>query len=456
MADPDVERGALLESQGDTASAEEAYARADQGGDAEGALFLGVLLKRRGDLVAAEDCYRRAEERGDPRASCNLAVLLEEAGDLQGAEAAYRRADANDFAGGSYGLGQLLYARGDVEGSIAANRRASELGDADAGFNLGILLKQRGDLAGAESAFAQADSRGHVEATSAYGRLLEERGDLLEAGSAYRRAEERGDPNGAYNLGALLYGQGEQVESIAAFKRAVAMGHPGAAEIVAGIEESASANSTPSAAGALSEGTPSGDDASDPALANAAKMAQNYTTACSEVLNTTNSCVEVANQAVGARHMADERPQHEISIANFTRVADERDQQFVPLYRAFAEVCGTARNAATNLLACQSGQDPELILMVSVDQEAYGNAATAVHILRSEFGPTPAAFLQGLGQANAAIQGDVFSLGEEGFQGFIWTPPTSAPSGERTCPWCAETIKAAAVICRFCGREVSP
>ena len=32
--------------------------------------------------------------------------------------------------------------------------------------------------------------------------------------------------------------------------------------------------------------------------------------------------------------------------------------------------------------------------------------------------------------------------------------PSSAP--ERTCPWCAETIKAAAVVCRFCNRDVEP
>ena len=30
----------------------------------------------------------------------------------------------------------------------------------------------------------------------------------------------------------------------------------------------------------------------------------------------------------------------------------------------------------------------------------------------------------------------------------------TAESEERTCPWCAETIKAAAVICRFCGRDI--
>jgi len=30
----------------------------------------------------------------------------------------------------------------------------------------------------------------------------------------------------------------------------------------------------------------------------------------------------------------------------------------------------------------------------------------------------------------------------------------SAPT--RDCPWCAETIKAAAIVCRFCGRDVQP
>lgn len=34
--------------------------------------------------------------------------------------------------------------------------------------------------------------------------------------------------------------------------------------------------------------------------------------------------------------------------------------------------------------------------------------------------------------------------------------PPPLPPTERPCPWCAELIKPAAIICRFCGRDVPP
>jgi hypothetical protein len=197
------------------------------------------------------------------------------------------------------------------------------------------------------------------------------------------------------------------------------------------------------------------EEPTDPAMAAAAKWAHLYVVACRDVLDATNACLEVANHATGARKMAAQRPQHEISIRNFTNMADKKDQEFAPLYKNFADACSVAKETAASLLGSQTAHDPELILLMCVDDEAYSDVSTAGHILCSSFGATPVGFLDGLQTANAAIQADVMAYGEEGFQGKIYAPPAPRQSAERTCPWCAETIKAAAIVCRFCGREIS-
>jgi hypothetical protein len=35
-------------------------------------------------------------------------------------------------------------------------------------------------------------------------------------------------------------------------------------------------------------------------------------------------------------------------------------------------------------------------------------------------------------------------------------PQATRDTSERACPWCAEAIKSAAIVCRFCGRDVEP
>lgn len=176
-----------------------------------------------------------------------------------------------------------------------------------------------------------------------------------------------------------------------------------------------------------------------------AKLAQMYATACSEVLAAANACLEVANLAVGARNMAAQRPQHEISIQNFTKHAEEKEKNFAPLYRAFTDACDHARDAAAQFLAAENELDPEIVLAQSVNLDVLDDVAAAKAILSVNYGPTPAAFVDGVQESNALMQ-------EPSVQGGnIYTPP---PATERTCPWCAETIKAEAVICRFCGRSV--
>jgi hypothetical protein len=194
---------------------------------------------------------------------------------------------------------------------------------------------------------------------------------------------------------------------------------------------------------------------SDAGRERAVASAREYAAACGQLLDSADSVLQTANYAVKARNMAEQRPQHEISIKNFLGMAEEYDQRFPSQYKEFLGTCAATRSAAENFRTTAGSDDPELILLTAVDGDTYGRVVTAAHMLRTTFGPTPAGFVEGVQVANAAIQADIFAYGEEGFTGHVYSPPTSVAE-ERACPWCAETIKAAAIICRYCGRDVQP
>jgi peptidoglycan hydrolase-like protein with peptidoglycan-binding domain len=137
--------------------------------------------------AAVEDAFARADERGDATAAANLGVLLERRGDLVGAEAAYRRADERGDAGGAFNLGAMLEQRGDLANAAAAYDRAGRRGDAEGSAKLGMLLERQHDYRGALQAYRQAQRSDRPEVAE----LAQSRADALAFGLSL--AEKRGE-----------------------------------------------------------------------------------------------------------------------------------------------------------------------------------------------------------------------------------------------------------------------
>ena len=185
------------------------------------------------------------------------------------------------------------------------------------------------------------------------------------------------------------------------------------------------------------------------------KKLNSYFKACQDVDAKFNATLDCADQAHRARITAAQRPQHESSIQTFNNYAIQHEKKFVPLYKAFLEAQQLAREAGSELLviAKLNDTDPDGVLAACLDPEEYSLTGTVGHILRTSYPSAPAGFIQGVQQSNESIQADIFHIGEPGFISHIVSADVSVPE-ERLCPWCAETIKTAAIICRFCDREL--
>lgn len=321
---------------------------------------------------------------------------------------------------------KLLSDAGDIVGATAAYERSIAAGSTDAVLNLGLMLAGQDAVDEALPYLRTAEETGDVTASWAIGKLLQEREDLQGAATAYRRGADGGNAHAAYGLGSVLEKLGDREGAWAAFQRAHDLGHQGAGEIIETMNIEAPARTSPETA---------------------AKWTQLYAAACGEVLASANACLEAANDAVGARTMAAERPQHEISIKHFTTFAEEAERNFAPLYSTFEAARTAARDTAAKLLAAAPEPTPELLLATMLDEQMLDVVATVKGLLSASYGPSATSFLHGIDEANGLMQ----TATDEGN---IYRPRVAAQSGERPCPWCAETIKAAAVICRFCGRDV--
>src|ERR1700735_2769675 len=92
----------------------------------------------------------------------------------------------------------------------------------------------------------------------------------------------------------------------------------------------------------------------------AEKWAHLYAGACEEVLAAAMACAEPANMAAGARrqiaeHQHDGLPGTPIAIRNFTRMAEDAEAEFAPLYRAFVDACAAAQDAAVQFITAAGG-----------------------------------------------------------------------------------------------------
>ncbi|HEY1914300.1 MAG TPA: tetratricopeptide repeat protein [Streptosporangiaceae bacterium] len=346
------------------------------------------------------------------------------AGDFKGAEEAYKQADELHDAEGAIRFGTLLKRRGELAGAADAFQRAYErtvrTGSSDALLNLGLVLRQEGDTNQALPYLLSAEEKGSPEASRAIGEILEDRGDLKSAEVAYRRAAAAGHAKAAFAHGAVLVKLNDTEAARVAFRRAHNLGNDDARKILEFMDQQATKDQ-------------------------ATTWAKLYIAACQAVITATDACLELANQAVRARNLTTKHPQLERSIQTFTRSAEQSEEEFIAAYRVFVSACDNARDIAAKFLAAQTGHDPEAVLMLNVEGDTLGNVATAKSILRTRFGYMPADFVEGMREVNILMQNP---FPEEGN---IYKP---SPPDERTCPWCAETIKAAAIICRFCNRDV--
>ena len=386
-------------------------------------LARGRECQQNGDAAGAEAAYREADAQGDAEGAILLGMHLRGAGRFDEATGAFARAEERGHVEAASCLGNMLWDQEDFAGARTAFERAERAGSADAAYNLGLLLAQLGDPAGLPY-LRRFEAEGDIGASWSIGRLLEGQGDTSGALAAYQAGAAGGDSRAAFDRGALLFKANDREGARAAFERAQYLGHPEADGILASF-------------------------GSDDKKQRDADLGRAYAAICVEIWDSVNACLEKANRAFGARNTANMRPQHPISIQSFTTIAEEAEREFAPAYRRFADAVDAGRRAAANLLATQPDPDDvEFMMFALIPTDVLDTVAAAKAFMMATFNPTPAGFIEGINQSN--------QLMKQPMDGNIYRPAAAATADERTCPWCAETIKSAARICRFCNRDVTP
>lgn len=353
--------------------------------DTEELVRQGMKLSSQGDLYGAESLYREADERGSAEGSVLLGICLSQQGRNAEAKAALLRAEERGHPEAGSSLGNLLSEEGDVEGAVNAYERSIALGSTEALLNLGLTFAQFGRTEDALKFLDQAESAGYHEASWAIGRIREQSGDLVGAAEAYRKAADAGNQNAAYGLGTVLERMGNREDARQAFEKAHALGHGGAEKVLQAM------------------GTEVG---SGPDRQLDEYLIDTYVSQCLTVVERFKACLQLANQAIGARSMAEKRPQHEVSITNFDRIRTEKETELRVRFPELMESCANVRETARLLTGSFPDPDNATIALGSKypPGEILDDVLLARHIVSSDLDASPNGFLQGLDQVNARIE----------------------------------------------------
>lgn len=91
-------------------------------------------------------------------------------------------------------------------------------------------------------------------------------------------------------------------------------------------------------------------------------------------------------------------------------------------------------------------------MLMRAAEDDYSRVGVAGHMLRTEFGATPAGFLAGLALLNAAIEADTASYGEPDYVPLVRVPTAPAAStSSRPPPGGPARAAEARSGCRACG-----
>ena len=162
---------------------------------------------------------------------------------------------------------------------------------------------------------------------------------------------------------------------------------------------------------------PSGDTSAEWS----ARLARQYGQACAAVLDAAQAALTVANDVNGAWNMANQRPQHELSIQSFTNLANAKEAEFAPPYWAFQKAVASAKEVGSRLSAqFTKSNDAEMCLVLNIGIDDYSMVGAVIEYLRVSFPPTALGFREMILQVNQAIQ-TTPCFGEPGFAGNIYS-----------------------------------